>query len=283
MFKKTLIAIACIVGINQCAMAQHPMLRPSLKDTCTLWLNNGDRQIYGVINRPDTFTGKHPIAIISHGFNGTHYFAFDYMNQLAEMGYMTYCFDFPCGSIHSRSDNNTMNMSILDETDDLCAIVDYFRNQPYVDTDNIVLWGESQGGLVSALAAARLKDEVCKLVMFYPALCIPDNWNERYPRLEDIPDTTTLWNIKMGRCFFEEIRDMKVFDLITEYSGPVLIVQGDADRIVSINDSRKASIKYANARLHLIRRAGHGFKPHERKEALEQVIPFLKGEKKPYR
>lgn len=76
---------------------------------------------------------------------------------------------------------------------------------------------------------------------------------------------------------------MKVFDLITEYSGPVLIVQGDADRIVSINDSRKASIKYANARLHLIRRAGHGFKPHERKEALEQVIPFLKGEKKPYR
>lgn len=247
------------------------------KNTRSLWIENGDRQIYGVLNRPIAAEGRMPIAIVSHGFNGTHHFAQDYFGPLAEMGWMTYAFDFPCGSVNSRSDSNTMNMSILDEQSDLRAIVNYFRRQPYVDTDRIMLIGESQGGLVSALTAAQMNKEVSKLVLIYPALCIPDNWNSRYPKLEDIPDTTRLWNVPMGRRFFEEIRDLDPFRTMKKFQKPVLIIQGDADAVVSMDDSRRAIKTYKNARLHVIPGAGHGFKPKERQEAVEQIKSFIKG------
>lgn len=247
----------------------------AVKDS-TLWIENGDRRIYGVLHNPFSDGEKHPIAIVSHGFNGTHHFAKDYFEPLAELGYMTYAFDFPCGSVNSRSDSNTMNMSILDEQSDLQAIINHFLQQPYVDAERIVLIGESQGGLVSALAANEMHKEVSQLVLIYPALCIPDNWNSLYPNIEDIPDTTRLWNVPMGRRFFEELRPMKVFDLIGKFRRPVLIIQGDADRIVSLEDSRRAVNIYKDARLHIIPGAGHGFKPKERAEALKEIKSFLK-------
>ena len=242
----------------------------------SLWIENGDRQIYGVLNRPLGKEGRLPIAIVSHGFNGTHHFAQDYFGPLAEQGWMTYAFDFPCGSVNSRSDSNTMNMSILDEQSDLRAIINYFRNQPYVDPDRIMLIGESQGGLVSALTAAQMNKEVSELVLIYPALCIPNNWNSRYPKLEDIPDTTRLWNVPMGRRFFEELRGMDAFRTMKKFQKPVLIIQGDADQVVLMEDSHRAAKTYKNARLHIIPGAGHGFKPKEWQEAIEQIKSFIK-------
>ena len=229
-----------------------------------------------MLNRPASAKGRLPIAIVSHGFNGTHHFAQDYFAPLAEQGWMTYAFDFPCGSVYSHSDPNTMNMSILDEQSDLRAIVNYFRRQPYVDSDRIMLIGESQGGLVSALTAGEMNKEVSELVLIYPALCIPANWTSRYPRLEDIPDTTRLWNVPMGRRFFEDIRDMDPFRSMKKFRKPVLIIQGDADAVVSMDDSQRAVKTYKNARLHVIPGAGHGFKPKQRQEAIEQIISFLK-------
>lgn len=241
----------------------------------TLWIENGNRHIYGVLNRPQGKNDRLPLAIVSHGFNGTHHFAQDYFGPLAEQGWMTYAFDFPCGSVNSRSDSNTMNMSILDEQSDLQAIVDYFRSQPYVDPDRIMLIGESQGGLVSALTAAQMNKKVSQLVLIYPALCIPDNWNARYPKLEDIPDTTRLWNVPMGRRFFEEVRTIDPFKTMKKFKKPVLIIQGDADQVVSMDDSRRAIKTYKQARLHVIPGAGHGFKPKERQEAIQQIIGFI--------
>lgn len=238
-----------------------------------LWIDNGSRHIYGELFTPQTVKKKKPIAIIAHGFNGTHDYARNYHETLSRLGYQCYAFDFPCGSVRSRSDNNTMNMSILDEVSDLKAIVKYFRSK---GNKHIVLVGESQGGLVSALTAAELKKEVSQLVLVYPALCIPDNWRQRYPRKEDIQDVTELWGVKMGRRFFEEIHDMKPLDVIGQYRGPVLIVQGDADRVVSMDDSRRAQQLYApGTKLHVIAGAGHGFKPNEFREEMEQLSTFL--------
>ena len=243
-----------------------------------LWIENGSRRIFGELFTPAQNAQKRnaqrPIAIIAHGFNGTFDYGRNYFKTMESLGYDCYTFDFPCGSVRSRSDNNTLNMSILDEVSDLKAIVAHFHKQGH---RHIVLIGESQGGLVSALTAADLKKKVSQLVLVFPALCIPDNWRQRYPRLEDIQDVTELWGVKMGRRFFEEIHDMRSLDLIGKYRGPVLIVQGDADRVVSMDDSRRAQQLYRpGTRLHVIPGAGHGFKPHEFQEEMEQLQQFLK-------
>jgi len=268
---------------------------PTVKNVKPLWIQNGDRQIYGELFTPHSTsntqypsprsaegrllpagrknTSKKPIAIIAHGFNGTYHYGRSYFDVMDKLGYQCYVFDFPCGSINSRSDNNTLNMSILDEQSDLRAIVNYFRSQGH---QHIVLIGESQGGLVSALTAAQMKDKVSQLVLVFPALCIPQNWRARYPNLSNIPEMTELWGVKMGRRFFEEIHDMNTFDIIGKYRGPVLIVQGDKDQVVLIEDSKRAQKLYKDARLHIIPGAGHGFKPKEFQEEAEQLEKFLK-------
>ena len=255
---------------------------PTVKNVKPLWIQNGDRQIYGELFTPHSTsntqypspnTSKKPIAIIAHGFNGTYHYGRNYFDVMQKLGYQCYVFDFPCGSVNSRSDNNTLNMSILDEQSDLRAIVNYFHSKGH---QHIVLIGESQGGLVSALTAAQMKDKVSQLVLVFPALCIPQNWRARYPKLSDIPEATELWGVKMGRRFFEEIHDMNTFDIIGKYRGPVLIVQGDKDQVVLIEDSKRAQKLYKDARLHIISGAGHGFKPKEFQEEAEQLEKFLK-------
>ena len=239
-----------------------------------LWIENGGRRIFGELFTPQQPRKEPSVAIIAHGFNGTHEYGRNYHATLGRMGYSCYALDFPCGSVNSRSDNNTLNMSILDEVSDVKAVVGYFRSQGF---KHIVLIGESQGGLVSSLAAAQLRQQVSQLVLVYPALCIPDNWRQRYPRLDDIPEVTELWGVKMGRRFFEEVHDMQPLAVIGQYRGPVLIVQGDKDQIVSMDDSRRACQLYApGARLHVIPGAAHGFRPDELQQEMEQLELFLK-------
>lgn len=232
-------------------------------------------KIHGVVSRPRNISSKKGVAIISHGFNGTHHFGKDYFKTLNDLGYLVYSFDFPYGSVNSQSNNNTMKMSIVTEEETLKTIVGYFKTQPDVDPDRIVLIGESQGGLVSALAASDLKEQVSKLVLIYPALCIPDNWNQRYPSVEQIPDTTSMWGVNLGRQFFLELRQMDVYGMIQQYDKPVLIVHGDQDKVVPLSYSEKAQAIYKMADLKVLKNAGHGFNPTERSISNEYVRYFL--------
>lgn len=274
MTTKHLLTIAILFISSLYGSAQDLNNSTTTKDT--LWIDNGSRHIFGIVSKPQYQGRKQPVAIISHGFNGSHDFGQSYFKPLNDMGYQVYVFDFPCGSTRSLSDNNTMNMSVLDEVNDLKTITEYFRSQPDVDADGIILIGESQGGLVSALTSAEMAKKVKAAVLIYPALCIPDNWNERYPTEADIPDTTMMWKVPLGRRYFLEARKIDVFGTIKKYKRPVLIVQGDKDPVVSMDDSRRAVKTYKDARLHVIPGAGHGFKPAEREEAVEQIKKFLK-------
>lgn len=243
-----------------------------------LCIKQSKKIIYGVLSKPDNGQKKHPIVIIAHGFNGTHHFGRNYFKMLNEIGYMCYTFDFPCGGTGSRSDNNTVNMSVLDEQKVLETIVRYFKSRPDVDKRNIVLLGSSQGGLIAALTAANMQKDVSKLILEFPALCIPDNWNSRYPQVSSIPDTTMIWRVPVGRRFFMELRDIHPYKSVAAYKRPVLIVHGDADPIVPIEYSRRAVKLYKDAQLLEIPKAGHGFNAQDFKSSQERIRQFLTGE-----
>lgn len=238
-----------------------------------LWIRNGSHNIFGILNHRQG-TGKHPLAIIVHGFNGTHDGGLNYFDTFSSLGYMCYTFDFPNGSVNSRSGNNTMEMSVLDEQHDLEAIVRYFKTREDVDAGHIVLVGESQGGLVAALAAAYNPDDISQLVLVYPAISL-GNSNDTRP-VESMPDTTRIWGVPLGRRFYQELREIHSFDVIGRYEKPVLIVQGDADNVVSLQTTRTTLSKYKDAQLHVIHGAGHGFNGEEMKESLEQIRNFIK-------
>ena len=240
-----------------------------------IWINNGSRRIYGILATPENTAAKYPLAIIAHGFNGNHRFAPNYFKELCALGYGCYSFDFPCGSLKNRSDTNTMNMSVIDEKIDITAIVKYFKSMPDIDADSIVLIGESQGGLAAALAAADIPNDIAKLVLVYPAFCIPDNWLDHYRRESDIPDTTFVWGVPLGRRFFEEVREVDVDSTMMRYKREVLIVHGDKDSVVPLDYSRRALCRYPNARLKIISGAGHGFKGDYLDEFCKYLRSFL--------
>lgn len=268
--KRTLLVIAALLQLSfltLCAQEQ------------TMWLQYGSRRIFGRIHFPTNYAEgqhKYPVAIISHGFNGTSHVGYNYFETLTGMGYICYAMDYPGGSMHSRSDNNTMNMSVRDEQHDLEAIVRYFKSRSDVDTKHIVLIGESQGGLVSALAAASMPRDIDRLVLIYPAFCIPDNWKSYSIDVASAPDTVRIWNVPLGHHFLESLDDMDVYREITSYKRPVLIVHGDADPVVPIDYSRRAATTYRKASLHVLPGAGHGFRPDEMKQSLAWIRDFLR-------
>lgn len=118
---------------------------------------------------------KLPVVIVSHGFMADQRSVRNYAKQFAEWGYAAYCFDFNGGCLKGKSDGRTTDMTVFTEKEDLMAVIAYVKSLPYVDAYHLTLMGCSQGGFVSALTAAELNDQVEKLILFYPALCIPDD------------------------------------------------------------------------------------------------------------
>ena len=55
------------VGAFQSAYSRNDA--PTVKER---WIENGSRRIYGIESVPST-GNKHGVAIVSHGFNGTHH------------------------------------------------------------------------------------------------------------------------------------------------------------------------------------------------------------------
>ncbi len=236
---------------------------------------NGDNTVYGTLYRPET-DEKTPLIIMCHGYNGV---GDDFKLEgetYAQNGIATYTLDFCGGSTRSKSTGDTKDMTIFTEKSDLLSAYNYFKSQDYIDSKNIFLFGGSQGGLVTALATEELGDEVAGMALYFPALCIADNWRETFPDTSKIPEAEEFWGMTLGKNFFESIHDFYVFDEIGSYPNNVLIIHGDKDEIVPLSYSQEAVKKYKNAELIVMENEGHGFQPEAGKIACEDVLNFMK-------
>ena len=221
-----------------------------------------------------------PIAIICHGFMACQDTVRQYCKLLAEIGYCAYCFDFCGGSVlnKGKSDGKTTEMSVLTEVQDLEAVIEYTQGLPY-NSKKTLLMGCSQGGFVSAFTAAKHPGLVDKLVLFYPALCIPDDARAgkmMFARFDpqNVPEIVNCGPMKLGRCYVKDVIDMDPIEEIKSYFGPVLIVHGTKDKIVNLDYSRQAQQAYPNAKLHIIDGGAHGFGKKHDAIAMEHLRNF---------
>ncbi len=232
--------------------------------------------------------GTYPVAVVSHGFHDNMGGVSRYADSLAENGYAAFCFDFCGGTVkeHSASDGNSHEMSVLTEIDDLKAVIEYAFSLPFTKKENILLMGCSQGGFVSALTAAQLNEKVSRLILFYPAFCIPDDARKgqmQSARFDpcNIPDTFYCGDMLLGRCYPEAVINMNPYEEISRYSGKVLIIHGTADTLVKQSYAEKAIEVYeksckAKPELLLIDNAPHGFYGEYDKVAINKMTEFSK-------
>jgi len=252
------------------------------KFTC----ERGGLTIRGLLFEPNNTSkanneGKLPVAIVSHMFMVNYKMTVKYARFLAEEGYLSVCYDFNGGGLFSKSDGKSVDMSVLTEVADLEAVVQAVLKHEKADASRLTLMGCSQGGFVSALVAAKHPEMVEKLVLFYPALSIPEDSRKGQMLMakfdpNNVPEVIKCGFMKLGRQYVTDVNKMDAFQEIAAYEGPVLILHGTADTAVDVSNSKKAAEVYKNARLELIEGAGHGFFKDNAKKALVLLKEFVK-------
>ena len=220
-------------------------------------LTNHGQKIYGVAYVPEK-EGKVPLAICAHGLGGNYRSCAAYAEQFASHGIAAYCFDFRGGG-GNRSEGSTTEMSVMTEVSDAEAILAAAKSWDFVDTNRILLLGASQGGIVSAIAAARHPDEIAGLILCYPAFLVHDAVRRQFSTLEEIPATYRFNWITAGRPYAADMWDYDVYAEIGNYSGKVLLMHGDEDSVVPISYAERASETYGDVEYYVIEGAGHGF------------------------
>ena len=268
-------------------------------------VDNDGMKIQGIAYLPANSTAtdqvkKSPAIIMSHGYlSNLHNFEY-FATQFAMIGYNVFTFNFCCGSDETdpelMSDGTTTNLCIEGEISDLIAVYNYVSTRDYVKSDEIILWGESQGAFVSGLSAARLQEKISKLVMIFPAVCIPDHarrgtlggssYDPKNP-----PELIYTERAMLSKVFVDDVKDMDAYSELAKYKGATLLIQGTCDSIVvpeyqyivkkefDLTDNienENAQITNSNHRLKLqmVRGMDH-YTGGEHKEALKDSIRYF--------
>ena len=131
-------------------------------------------------------------AIFAHGFAGCYRDLMHYGPRFAEEGLALCLFDFCGGSPLSASDGTMMDMTVLTEYDDYLVMLRKLKEHPQVDENYVFLMGESQGGYVASLVAARHPEESSGMVLWYPSIwMLPKaidyaGLTDKFPGIQDL-------------------------------------------------------------------------------------------------
>ena len=231
--------------------------------------------IGGKLYLPKGRKGPGPAAIFCHGLFGSRNEQEVYARCAARVGIIAVAFDFCGGPANgSLSDGTPADNSVLTEIEDVTAVYDALASRADVDPSRIVVMGASQGGLVSALFAAKYPSRVKALGLFFPAFNLPDYVRTGVKTLFDdnldaIPEEglrTKLLGIDLGDVNYtfspKYIRDaygIDAYRTIGNYKGTVNIIHGDQDIIVPIEYTQEALKVYKNAHLDVLPGQGHVF------------------------
>lgn len=84
----------------------------------------------------------------------------------------------------------------------------------------------------------------------------------------------TSW-IALGRKYWEDLWAYDAYAAASEYTEPVLLLQGDADAVVDISYAKKLADIYKGEEYYVIPGAGHGFHGPEYALSISYIISFL--------
>lgn len=234
----------------------------------------GGKRIYGELYLPEG-SGPFPAVILAHGFGGKCVHNRPYAEAFAKNGIAAYIFDFIGGGNDIQSDGKTTEMSVLTEAADMSAVLDGISAMEEIDSRNIFLSGQSQGGFVASYLAGTRPELVRGLVPIFPAYVLQDDAKKRTEGRE-LPETEKIMGLLLGRVYAKDAMSFDIYDVIKNYPGPVLLIHGTADDVVPIRYSQRAAEVFPSAKLIEIEGAGHGFFGAAEDRAVSLALDFVK-------
>lgn len=235
------------------------------------------KKLYGELYLPENMMAPGLLVILGHGFTGSYYFLKGYAEYLSSRQIACCIFDFCGGSNYSRSDGEMTDMSVQTQVADLRLLVETLRKHEAVDTQQLYIGGESQGGLVAALTAAEIPSLVAGVILLYPAMYIPELMREQFPDRTRIPEYFMQLGVRLGRRYADDVYETDVYKQIRNYTGRVLILHGDRDGMVPLRYSQKAQEAYSRVKLVIFPGAGHGiYRGTAFRTACKEIEHFIK-------
>lgn len=235
-------------------------------------------------DREEPFGESYDMAIIMHGFTANR--NTDLLKQVADNlrneNVASVRFDF---NGHGESDGKFENMTVPNEIADANAILNYVRTDPHVR--NIFLVGHSQGGVVASMLAGLYPDIIKKVVLMAPAASLKDdalkgNTQGAIYDPHHIPNTVPLVGnkigMKLGGFYLRTAQVLPIYEVSSQFTGPVSIIVGTNDQVVDPKYSKKYDEVYQNSELHMIEDADHRFSGEYKDIAAKLASDFLKPE-----
>lgn len=267
--------------------AQSPAISTPVESQ-SLTIERGDVQLAAVLEIPTPQAGKQmPLAIIMHGLGGDKeapiHLALS--KALAERGFATLRFDF---NGHGASGGDFRDMTIPSEIEDARAVLSYAQGLDFVSEISMI--GHSQGGVVASLLAGELvgtpEAEIASLVLLAPAYGIDQAAREgRYINQTydptDPPESLPLpWGgLSVGRDYLVTIQDLQIAQTAKRYTGPVLVIQGDADEVLLTSGAEEFAEVFPEGQVRIEAGHDHNFSK-DPDQIAEIAAEFLDGNRR---
>ncbi len=243
----------------------------------TQWMERDGKRIYGHWYLPkEAEDGPVPTVLLCHGFGVNRKDTEPHARAFAKNGIAAYSFDFIGGGHGILSDGEMTEMSVLTEAKDLLAVYETACKQPWVDTENLFLFGNSQGGFIATYCAAELGKKVRGLIAQFPAYVLQADARARTPNPEQAPEVLYVHGSPIGRIYSIDATSFDIYEKMPAYPNPVLILHGTADPVVPYACSERAVQLFPNAKLIAVPNAGHGFTGKDRAESERIAVAFVR-------
>lgn len=222
---------------------------------------DGDHgKLQAIIQKPQG--EKYPMVVFCHGFGGRKEGPlFELIaDSLQKHGIASIRFDF---NGHGDSEGKFEDMTVPNEISDAKKVIAYVQSMP--DVSKIALVGHSQGGVVAAMTAGELKDQISAVALMAPAAVLRDDairgstFGKMYNPL-DPPEYVELFgNQRLGRKYITTAFSLPIYETAANYQGPALVVHGNADRVVPYTYGERFHQQWQGSQYVLQEYFDHGF------------------------
>jgi dipeptidyl aminopeptidase/acylaminoacyl peptidase len=237
--------------------------------------NSQGTRLCGVLSNP-TNDQRKLIVILCHGFStskdGRTYVRLEEILNDREIS--TFRFDFYA---HGESEGNFEEITTSEAVDDVLNAIEFLKKSGY---GQIGLVGSSFGGLASILTASQ-SDDLCLLALKSPVSDYKSMAHTRHSE-QEINDWKTKGYIdldsvneerrRLNYSFYEDAEKVDAYEEARKIKIPTLIVHGDEDETVPIEQSIKTARLIENCRLEIIRGCDHVYSNPEHFEKLLNLV-----------
>ena len=232
-------------------------------------------KLCGILSNPASEKDR-PVILLSHGFStskdGRTYVRLEEI--LNRRKFSTLRFDF---FGHGESSGKFADITISEAVDDVQSAIRFLKDSGH---QRIGLMGSSFGGFASILAAGRSDDlfilALKSPVSDYLGLLIARDHDKNIQAWQQegfiIVEGADGKNLRLNYSFFVDAEQINGCALAENINVPTLIVHGDRDDTVPLEQSRKVAGLIPNCNLEVIRGADHVYSNPEHFELMLALI-----------